>query len=262
MHLQYSIAGFLVGFLVKLTGMGGGALLAPILTLCFGVPPTWTVGTDLVHSVFIKTASLRGYWKDKQIDFKVVGWLAIGSVPSTFLTALLVGHSNDHSTIIKHTMGVMLLIAAVLFPLKDRLTRWQESRRAKKGMQSAISAVGWKRRAATVMIGALFGALVALTSVGSGSLIIVSLAVLYPRMASKTLVGSDLAQALILLLAGSAGYLTTGVGVNWSIVGWLLVGSLPGVLLGSRLSGKIPQNWLTWPLAIVLAASGIVLLAH
>jgi len=261
-EFKFTAAGLLVGFLVKLTGMGGGALLTPILTLLFGVPPTWAVGTDIVHSVFIKTASLRGYWQRKQVNFPIVLWLACGSVPATFLTAWLVGHNHGSNDLIKVIMGVMLLIAAVAFPLKGRITRYLERRHKQPSIGEATTAISWQRKTATALVGAVFGSLVALTSVGSGSLIIISLAFLYPRMDNKTLVGTDIAQALALLLAGSAGYLSTGVGVSWPTVGWLLLGSLPGVWLGSRLSGKIPTHWLNWPLTGVLAASGVALVAH
>lgn len=261
-EIKFTSAGLLVGFLVKLTGMGGGSLLTPILTLLCGMPVTTAVGTDIVHSVFIKMASLRGFWRRRQVNFPVVFWLACGSVPATFLTAWLVGHTSKSNDFIKIIMGVMLILAAVLFPIKGYILRYLQKRGKQSPVEETTTAISGQRKAATVLIGLVFGSLVALTSVGSGSMIIISLAFLYPLMDNKTLVGTDIAQALALLAAGSLGYLTSGVDVSWPTIIWLLLGSLPGVLLGSRLCDKIPAQRLRWPLAALLLTSGIMILFH
>lgn len=272
MDFRYSLVGLLIGFLVGLTGMGGGSLLAPILILIFRVPPVWAVGTDIAYSTVTKAVGSIVHIRQKNVNFKVALWLACGSVPATLLSVSLVQFIRKHygnavNGVILHAIGLTLILVAVLLVVKPYLMRRIEQRRLAARKQTLL-ATGepeqkarpslWESRyrpLLTIMVGAFVGFLVGLTSVGSGTLIIVSMAFLFPRLTAKELVGTDIFQAFMLLAAGAIGYLMAGT-INWSIVGLLLIGSLPGVFVGSKLSKFIPEPWMRPVLASVLVISG------
>lgn len=271
MDYRISIVGLLIGFLVGLTGMGGGSLLAPIMILFFRIPPVWAVSTDIAYSTVTKAVGSIVHIRQKNVNFKVALWLACGSVPATLLSVTLVQYIRKHygdvvNGVIIHAIGCVLLLVAVLLIVKPYLMRLIDRHNMEKQKQEALTAETpvtrkpslWESRyrpAGTIFVGAFVGFLVGLTSVGSGTLIIVSMAFLYPRLTTKELVGTDVFQAFMLLAAGLIGYLNAGT-INWSIAGLLLVGSLPGVLLGSRASKYIPEQFMRPVLAVVLVISG------
>jgi len=268
---RISIVGLFIGFLVGLTGMGGGSLLAPIMILVFRIPPVWAVGTDIAYSTVTKALGSVVHIRQKNVNFKVALWLACGSVPATFLSVSLVQYIRKHygtvvNGIILHTLGFTLLLVAVLLVLKPLIMHRLDQKRIETQKQAASKCEmdltkrsnhweKWYRPLVTALVGAFVGFLVGLTSVGSGTLIIVSMAFLFPRLTAKELVGTDIFQAFMLLAAGAIAYLSAGT-INWPIVGMLLIGSLPGVFLGSKLSKFIPDRYLRPVLATVLAISG------
>jgi uncharacterized membrane protein YfcA len=275
MDYRISLVGLLIGFLVGLTGMGGGSLLAPIMILFFRIPPVWAVGTDIAYSTVTKAVGSIVHIRQKSVNFKVALWLACGSVPATVLSVSLVQYIHKHygdavNSLIIHSIGFTLILVAVLLVLKPYIMQRLDKRRDESRKQAVIQGkeiseartILWERRyrpLVTALVGAFVGFLVGLTSVGSGTLIIVSLAFLYPRLTSRELVGTDVFQAFMLLASGAIAYLNAGT-INWTIVGLLLIGSLPGVLLGSRLSKYIPDRFLRPILATVLAVSGFKLI--
>jgi uncharacterized membrane protein YfcA len=275
MDLRFSVAGLFVGILIGLTGMGGGSLLAPILILVFGVPPVWAVGTDLAYGTVTKAVGSIVHIRQHFVKFKLALWLACGSVPATIISVLIVQYVRKHygsliNTIIIHAIGVVLLIVAVLLLLRPYITRLLQKRNlgiqeqeaprtASPDINKQPIAVNRYQVLLTIILGAVVGFLVGLTSVGSGTLIIVSLFFLFPKLTPKELVGTDVFQAFIMLLAGSIGYLFAGT-INWTLVGLLLIGSLPGVIIGSRLSKYIPNKYIRPALAVVMAISGWKLL--
>lgn len=272
---RYSLVGLLIGFLIGLTGMGGASLLTPILILVFKVPPVWAVGTDVTYSTVTKALGSVIHIRQKNVNFKIALWLACGSVPATLLSVGLVQFLRKHyaSTVngfVLHAIGFTLILVAVMLLVKPFLMHRLEKRRLEQQKQAALAGetteqisipdapTTWEKRyrpVVTALIGAFVGFLVGLTSVGSGTLIIVSLAFLFPRLTAKELVGTDIFQAFMLLAAGAIGYLAAGT-INWPIVGLLLIGSLPGVVLGSRLSKYIPEPFMRPILAVVLVISG------
>jgi uncharacterized protein len=271
---RFSLVGLLIGFLVGLTGMGGGSLLAPILILFFGVPPVWAVSTDIAYSTVTKAVGSVVHIRQKNVNFKVAFWLAAGSVPATLLGVTLVQYIHKHygnivNGVIIHAIGCVLLLVAVLLVAKPYMMRWLERRNMEKGKQEVLSGETnvtkmslWESRyrpLLTIFVGAFVGFLVGLTSVGSGTLIIVSMAFLYPRLTAKELVGTDVFQAFMLLAAGLIGYLGGGT-INWTIAGLLLLGSLPGVFLGSKASKYIPEPFMRPILATVMAISALKLI--
>lgn len=275
MDYRISLVGLLIGFLVGLTGMGGGSLLAPIMILFFRIPPVWAVGTDIAYSTVTKALGSIVHFRQKNVNYKVAFWLACGSVPATFLSVGLVQYIHRHfgtvvNGVILHALGFTLVLVAVMLVLKPFIMRHFEEKRMEKQKQEALSSEvstvnrsnrweKWYRPVVTALIGAVVGFLVGLTSVGSGTLIIVSLAFLFPRLTSKELVGTDIFQAFMLLASGAIAYIIGGT-INWPIVGLLLIGSLPGVYLGSKSSKFIPERLMRPVLATVLAVSGFKLI--
>jgi uncharacterized membrane protein YfcA len=272
---RISLVGLLIGFLIGLTGMGGGSLLAPIMILFFRIPPVWAVGTDIAYSTVTKALGSIVHIRQKSVNFKVALWLACGSVPATVLSVSLVQYIRKHygnavNSLIIHSIGFTLILVAVLLVLKPYIMRRLDRRREETIKEAVLAGkeisekrtILWEKRyrpVVTALVGAFVGFLVGLTSVGSGTLIIVSMAFLYPRLTSRELVGTDVFQAFMLLASGAIAYLNAGT-INWTIAGLLLIGSLPGVLLGSRLSKYIPDRYLRPVLATVLAASGLKLI--
>ncbi len=273
MDYRISVAGLLVGFLVGITGMGGGSLLAPIMILFFGISPVWAIGTDIAYSTVTKALGSIIHIRQKTVNFKIVLWLSCGSIPATLLSVGLVQYLRKYySSIINgfilHTLGITLLIVAALLVAKPFIMKGLEHKNLERQKKAALEGQSinqserWEkyyRPALTILIGAVVGFLVGLTSVGSGTLIIVSLAFMFPKLGPKELVGTDIFQAFMLLAAGVVGYLIANT-INWTLVILLLFGSLPGVFIGSKVSKYIPDRFMRPILAAVLAISGFKLL--
>jgi uncharacterized membrane protein YfcA len=268
---RVSLIGLFIGFLVGLTGMGGGALLAPIMILVLKVPPIWAVGTDNAYSAITKALGSIVHFRQKSVNIKIALWLACGSVPATIVGVSIVQYMHKHlgnaiNDVIVHTIGFTLLLVAILLVAKPFVMRRVERKRLEEAKQATLNGrpapaenvSRWHTRyrpLVTALIGAIVGLLVGLTSVGSGTLIIVALAFLFPRLASKELVGTDISHAVMLHIAATLVYFNAGT-IDWRLVGLLLLGSLPGVFLGSRLSKYIPDRVMRPILAVVLALSG------
>ncbi|MBV9690581.1 MAG: sulfite exporter TauE/SafE family protein [Ktedonobacteraceae bacterium] len=274
MDYRISLVGLCIGFLIGLTGMGGGSLLAPIMILLFRIPPVWAVGTDIAYSTVTKAVGSVIHMRQKSVNFKVAFWLACGSVPATLFSVGLVqylrkNYSSVINGVILHALGFTLLTVAVLLVAKPYVLKRLEDRKLKLQQQATLPAEitlqapsRWQRYyrpLLTMLIGAVVGFLVGLTSVGSGTLIIVSLAFLFPKLGPKELVGTDIFQAFLLLASGTIGYFTAGT-INWTLVVLLLLGSLPGVFIGSVSSKYVPDRFMRPVLATVLALSGLKLI--
>jgi uncharacterized membrane protein YfcA len=244
-----ALAGLGVGIVVGLTGMGGGALMTPILVLLFGVPPVAAVSSDLAASAVMKPFGGWVHARRGTVNWRLVGWLCAGSVPSAFLGVLvlrLIGRGGDIQHAIQLALGAALVLAAAGLLVKTYTAR---RRGAGTGPAAPITVRPWP----TVLLGAAGGLVVGLTSVGSGSLIIVVLLALYPTLRANDLVGTDLVQAIPLVAAAALGHALFG-DLHLDIAAAVLVGSVPGVLIGARLSSRAPA-------AIVRAALVVVLLA-
>ena len=259
MHVDpyVAAAGLLVGFTVGLTGMGGGALMTPLLVLVFKVQPLAAVSSDLVAAVIMKPVGGGVHLRRGTVNFALVRWLMVGSVPAAFAGVLVLRQLGDGAVVqgrVKQVLGVALLLAASSIAARALL----QARRAALGTASAVRAFQL-RPLPTVVIGVVGGLVVGMTSVGSGSLMIVMLLLLYPMLRSSELVGTDLVQAIPLVASAAAGHLLFGdfqVGLTAS----LLVGSIPGVYLGARLSSRANDAVIRPALVLVLVASGLKLL--
>ena len=271
MDYRISFIGLFIGFLVGLTGMGGGALLAPIMILVLKVPPVWAVGTDNAYSAVTKALGSSVHFRQKSVNIKIALWLACGSIPATVAGVSIVQYLHKHlgqtiNDVIVHSIGFTLVLVAVLLVVKPFIMRRVEREQLEQAKEAAVSgqhalaanASRWHTRyrpLVTALTGAVVGLLVGLTSVGSGTLIIVALAFLFPRLNSKELVGTDISHAVMLHIAATLVYFNAGT-IDWRLVGLLLLGSLPGVFLGSKLSKRIPDRVMRPILAVVLAISG------
>jgi uncharacterized membrane protein YfcA len=247
------IAGFVLGLCVGLTSMGGGSLMAPFLILIVGVRPVVAVGTDLAYGAITKLFGAAVHWHEDTVDFGAVKTLAIGSVPGGILAALAVpvlsARGFDMDAILRHAIGIVLVFVAVLLLLRlVFVDRFRQPR------------VWFPRlhRAATSVFGAIAGVAVGLTSIGSGSLITPFLMMMYPMSAARV-VGTDLFHAAILVSVTAIVHAGSG-SVDWIVMSRLLVGSVPGVVLGSWLAPRLPAPVLRLGLVSVLLTSGLKLM--
>ncbi|MFN8036951.1 MAG: sulfite exporter TauE/SafE family protein [Acidimicrobiia bacterium] len=261
MHLDgwVSLAGLLVGFVVGLTGMGGGALMTPILVLGFGIQPLAAVSSDLVAAVVMKPVGGAVHARRGTVNTGIVRWLALGSVPAAFAGVLVLkalGGGQDLQDRLQAMLGAVLLLAAGAM-----LARWAvQAYRARHGLaENAAHAPIRVRRARTVAIGILGGLVVGMTSVGSGSIMIVLLMVLYPALTTNELVGTDLVQAIPLVLAAALGHVLFG-DLQVALTTSLLVGAVPGVYVGARLSSRARDSIVRPALVLVLTLSALKLL--
>ena len=256
-------AGLFVGFTVGLTGMGGGALMTPLLVLAFKVQPLAAVSSDLVAAVVMKPVGGGVHLRRGTVNFGLVRWLVVGSVPAAFAGVLVLRALGDGAVVqarIKQVLGAALLVAATSIAAKG-LLQLRAARRA-HGPDGAGPVPGDPFRVRplpTVLIGVVGGLVVGMTSVGSGSLMIVLLLLLYPMLRSSELVGTDLVQAIPLVASAAVGHLLFG-DFKLDLTVSLLAGSIPGVYLGARLSSRANDAVIRPTLALVLVASGLKLL--
>src|SRR3954451_25086080 len=254
------IAGLIVGFTVGLTGMGGGALMTPILVLLFNVQPLAAVSSDLVNSLIMKPVGAGVHFRRGTVQWPLVKWLVIGSVPAAFSGAFILDRmaGDGFEEHLKLLLGYALLVAAIAMIAKAVLQSRANRRLAALGMP-ANEAVYTVKPIPTLLIGIAGGLIVGMTSVGSGSLMIVLLMLLYPRLSAKSLVGTDLVQAIPLVAAATLGHVFFG-NIDLGLTGALLIGSLPGVYLGARSSARAPDGIVRPILVGVLVASALALL--
>jgi len=256
--LGLALAGLFVGFTVGLTGMGGGALMTPMLVLLFNVQPLAAVSSDLVASFVMKPIGGGVHLRRGTVNLRLVGWLCAGSVPSAFAGVLVLralGDGTDIQDLLETLLGVALLVAATTIVLKALL---QRRRHAAASAPVDVRDVR-VRPGHTVAIGVLGGLVVGMTSVGSGSLMIVLLLVLYPQLTTARLVGTDLVQAVPLVGAAALGHLLFG-DFQLDVASSLLIGAIPGVYAGAHLSSRAADHVVRPVLVTVLAASALRLL--
>ena len=253
--LSFSLAGAFVSFLVGLTGVGGGSLMAPILILIFGINPALAVGTDLWFACITKSVGGAIHHKIGSPDWTIVLRLAAGSVPLAILTLLWLGlvHGGKlDASALMNLLGCALLLTAVLMLLKPRLHEPLKRLRDRMG-----PAVRSRQVIATIAGGAVVGALVTLTSVGAGALVAVLLAIVYPlRLGARTIVGTDIIHAVPLTLVAAIGHSWLGNVDGWLLAS-LLIGSIPGIIAGSFVSGRVNDHLVRYALAVMLIISAV-----
>ncbi|MFF0579277.1 sulfite exporter TauE/SafE family protein [Streptosporangium saharense] len=248
---------FLVAIIVGLTGMGGGALMTPMMLLFFNVPPLAAVSSDLVASAVMKPIGGVVHMRRGTVNLRLVAWLCAGSVPAAFcgvFAARAFGDGERVQEVVKYALGVALLLAVVGLVAKAWMSRDDGRGKASADLSSIVV-----RPIPTLLVGMIGGLVVGISSVGSGSLIIVALLALYPALKANQLVGTDLVQAVPLVASAALGHLLFG-DFQLSITTSLLVGSIPGVYIGARISAWAPGGVIRALLAVVLLASALKLL--
>jgi uncharacterized membrane protein YfcA len=247
------VAGLVVGFIVGMTGVGGGSLMTPIL-LWFGINPATAVGTDLLYAAITKSSGVLVHRKNNNIDWAITGWLTLGSVPAVALTLWFLSslHTAPETmnAIIKQALGFVLFATALAILFKKRLLDF-----AHKRAGGNYNPSGKRLNGMTVITGLVLGTMVALTSIGAGALGTVALFILYPLLPTRRLVGTEIAHAVPLTLVAGLGHASMG-NMDWHVLGFLLIGSLPGIWLGSHLTGKISDEVLRPCLATMLMLIG------
>ena len=250
-NLLYSLSGFLIGGLVGFTGVGGGSLMTPLLVLGFGILPATAVGTDLLYATITKMSGTLVHGLNGTVEWRIVRRLATGSIPATILTILALKYlgvkQHGASGLITSVLGFALILTAVTILsrkwLLAHLAHYVEGLPDRQTLYL------------TIALGAFLGVLVSISSVGAGAIGVTALVLLYPQLPVARTVGSDIAHAMPLTFVAGIGHLFLGT-VDWNLLIWLLIGSLPGIAIGSYLAARVPDRLLRPVLASTLALTG------
>jgi hypothetical protein len=257
---MYTLSGFLVGLIVGVTGVGGGSLMTPLLVLFFGVSPATAVGTDLLYASLTKTVGGWVHGRRGTVDWKVFGLLAMGSLPAAVVTIALLKYlaldEKSLRSLVTSVLSVALLATAAALLLKDQIKKLA---RRKDGTVYELH--HRYLPAATIVTGIIVGALVTVSSIGAGVLGTVALLFLYPRMPAVKVVGTDIVHAVPLTALAGMGHMALGT-VDLVLLGSLLLGSLPGIYIGSHMSAKVPEKILRPVLATMLLIIGIKMVMY
>ena len=243
----YSMAAFAVGVLVGLTGVGGGSLMTPILILLFGIHPATAVGTDLLHAAVTKTAGSFVHGRNRTIEWRIVRRLAAGSIPTTVITIAALSAIDINGSaardLINGVLALALVITAVMLVFRNRIVA-RYSPRFGALADNKIAAI-------TVAVGAVIGTIVSISSVGAGAIGVTALVLLYPKLPAARIVGSDIAHAVPLTLVAGIGHWFLG-SIDFAVFTSLILGSVPGILLGSYAAVRVPDRALRLVLAVTL----------
>jgi uncharacterized membrane protein YfcA len=247
-------SGGCIGFLVGMTGVGAGSLTTPILIFAFGLQPAVAVGTDLLFACLTKATAAWRHQRLANIDWRILQWLACGSLPGAVAVLAGLYIFKPETEVLARAIRTMLAYSLVVSAGANVLYPWLAGRQVGSGLMRSNP-----RKPATIALGALLGSLVALTSVGAGAIGAVILMLLYPSLVARRLIGTDIVHAIPLTFLAGMGHLGMG-SIDFRALGLLLLGSVPGIALGSRMTSIVPDWLLRLALAIVLLIAGIVLL--
>ena len=260
--LAFVFSGFFVGFVVGLTGVGGGSLMTPILIFGFGIKPILAIGTDLLFAAFTKLGGTVNLALARRVDWKIVGTLSLGSIPAALLTVAALHYFGAAQEAIQKvmttTLGFALLLTALATFYKAVKKSHQPSREISQ--EELAHATRPRHPALPIVFGALIGVMVSLTSVGAGAIGVTALMLLYPALPLSRIVAADVAYAVPLTLVAGLGHASIG-SVDWPLLAKLLAGSLPGIWLGTKLGAHVPDRAIRSILSLLLAYAGIKLLA-
>jgi uncharacterized protein len=259
--LAFVFAGFVVGAIVGLTGVGGGSLMTPLLIFGFGIKPILAIGTDLLFAAFTKLGGTVNMALARRIDWKVVGTLSLGSIPAALITVAalkVLGPAQDSvQKLMTTTLGFALLLTALATLYKA--VKHSSSKRRELSAEELAHATRPRHPLLPVLFGAVIGVLVSLTSVGAGAIGVTALMLLYPALPLGRIIAADVAYAVPLTLVAGLGHASIG-SVDWPLLAKLLAGSLPGIWLGTKLSSHVPERAIRSILSLLLAYAGVKLL--
>ncbi len=255
----YSFAGLIVGIAVGATGVGGGSLMTPILILFYGISPKLAVGTDLLYAAISKSWGVVLHKRNGTMGWGIVGWLSLGSVPAVFAMLAFIdaqGTSADLDRIIKLTLSVAVITTASFTLFQDSIQKLVK----RSAGDTGLSLFERHQRLGTVLSGLLIGAVVTISSVGAGVIGMMLLLLLYPKQEPLRLVGSDLAHAVLITGIAGLGHAKLGT-VDYPLLGWLLLGAIPGIWLGTRIGFRMDAKTLKRAIAMMLIVAGAMTLA-
>jgi uncharacterized membrane protein YfcA len=248
MLMTYIVAGFGVGVLVGMTGVGGGSLMTPLLTLMFGVSPSVAVGTDLAFASITKGVGTITHRFNRTVQWPIVRRLCLGALPSALVATLFLKHfgalGEEIGQVIRYTIAVSVLLTVVALLFRGKLMKWVSERPERQLQGRALAAT-------TIGAGAVLGALVTVSSIGAGAIGATLLVLLYPRLTPAEVAGTDIAYAVPLTAIAAVGHWWLG-SIDWMLLATLLVGSVPGITVGSMLARKMPERFLRALLATML----------
>lgn len=248
MTLSYVVSGFSVGLLVGLTGVGGGSLMTPLLTLIFGIPPSVAVGTDLAFASLTKTAGTFAHRFRNTVRWNVVRQLCIGALPAAIIATLALKHfgalDKQIGQVIRYSIACSVLLTVVALVFRSRMLAWVNRHPGRQLQGGALTA-------ATIIAGATLGTLVTISSIGAGAIGATILVLLYPRFSPAEIAGTDIAYAVPLTAIAAFGHWWLG-SIDWNLLATLLIGSVPGIIIGSLAARAMPEKVLRGLLATTL----------
>lgn len=257
MLFTYILSGFAVGILVGLTGVGGGSLMTPLLTLLFGVSPTVAVGTDLAFAAITKSVGTLAHKITGSVRWDIVRRLCLGALPAAVVTTLVLKSfgaiSPEMGQFIRYSIGISVLLTVVAILFRGKMQAWINAHPSRQ-------LEGKKLAVVTVVCGAILGTMVTISSIGAGAVGATLLVLLYPRLTPAEIAGTDIAYAVPLTAIAAFGHWWLG-SINWELLAMLLLGSVPGITIGSFAARVVPERFLRGLLAITLTAVAVKLLA-
>lgn len=263
---EFILAGMLVGFCVGITGVGGGSLMTPILIGFFRIEPHIAIGTDLLYAAISKFCGSMVHAKKLNIVWPIVLWLAVGSIPASFGTAWVLEHylsqSTHYKAVLTMVLGFMLTLTGVSIIFRTRIEKFFNKFRNKENTQTENEQLAVQnKRTYIVIMGIILGVFVTLSSVGAGAFGIMALVIMFPNLPMIRIIGSDVVHAVLLTLVAGLGHMSAG-NVDFMLLMWLLVGSIPAIIIGTLISSRMPERLIRKILGITLFALGVNFMVH
>ncbi|WP_407492036.1 sulfite exporter TauE/SafE family protein [Acinetobacter baumannii] len=263
---EFILAGMLVGFCVGITGVGGGSLMTPILISLFRIEPHIAIGTDLLYAAISKFCGSMVHAKKLNIVWPIVLWLAVGSIPASFGTAWVLEHylsqSTHYKAVLTMVLGFMLTLTGVSIIFRTRIEKFFNKFRNKENTQTENEQLAVQnKRTYIVIMGIILGVFVTLSSVGAGAFGIMALVIMFPNLPMIRIIGSDVVHAVLLTLVAGLGHMSAG-NVDFVLLMWLLVGSIPAIIIGTLISSRMPERLIRKILGITLFALGVNFMVH
>ncbi|WP_098721565.1 sulfite exporter TauE/SafE family protein [Acinetobacter baumannii] len=263
---EFILAGMLVGFCVGITGVGGGSLMTPILIGLFRIEPHIAIGTDLLYAAISKFCGSMVHAKKLNIVWPIVLWLAVGSIPASFGTAWVLEHylsqSTHYKAVLTMVLGFMLTLTGVSIIFRTRIEKFFNKFRNKENTQTENEQLAVQnKRTYIVIMGIILGVFVTLSSVGAGAFGIMALVIMFPNLPMIRIIGSDVVHAVLLTLVAGLGHMSAG-NVDFMLLMWLLVGSIPAIIIGTLICSHMPERLIRKILGITLFALGVNFMVH